>query len=119
MNARDLGRLRAVLPSDFILHDRRRTGLGRIEGAEAFLRSLAALFEASRESRVETLYTLEVQPHGELAMVRTVGTLASGGEFESKYLRIITRAWSLELFEPEELTSARARFEELRASRTD
>ncbi|HTO55121.1 MAG TPA: nuclear transport factor 2 family protein, partial [Myxococcota bacterium] len=114
MNARDLERLRAALPDDFVLCDRRRTGLGLIRGAGAFIRSLAALFEVSRESWVETLYTLELQPHGELAMARVLGTLRDGGAFESAYLRIITREGSMELFEPEDLELARARFEELR-----
>jgi len=114
MNARDLERLRASLPSDFVLSDHRRTGLGRIEGPDAFIRSLAALFEGSRESTVETLYTLETQPHGELAMARMLGTIANGGEFESAYLRIITRDGSMEFFEPEDLELARSRFEELR-----
>lgn len=33
-NAHDLERLRALLPADFYLDDRRRTGVGRLDGAE-------------------------------------------------------------------------------------
>jgi len=119
MNAHDLGRLRAALPSDFVLHDHRRTGLGRIEGAEAFIESLAAVLAESQDWTVETLYILANEPHGELAMARAFGALASGGEFESVYLRLIAHGRSMELFEPDDLERARARFEELRPSRTE
>ena len=119
MNAHDLERLRAALPRDFVLHDHRRTGLGRIEGADAFVESLAAVFAESRGWTVETLYVLASESHGELAMARAFGTLARGGEFETVYLRIITHAGGMELFEPEDLELARARFEELRTSRAE
>ena len=42
-NAHDLGRLRALLPDDFYLDDRRRTGVGKIDGADAYVASLAAM----------------------------------------------------------------------------
>jgi len=38
----DLARVRAALPDDFF-HDHRRTGLGRVDGADAYLSSVAAL----------------------------------------------------------------------------
>jgi ketosteroid isomerase-like protein/tetratricopeptide (TPR) repeat protein len=118
MNAHDLERLRAVLPRDFVLDDHRRTGLGRIEGG-AFIESLAAVFAESRGWTVETLHVLAAEPHGELAMARAFGTLASGGEFEAVYLRILAHPSRMELFEPEDLELARARFAELRPSTTE
>jgi tetratricopeptide (TPR) repeat protein len=114
MNAHDLERLRAVLPSDFVLHDHRRTGLGRIEGGDAFAASLAAVFALAGDWTVETLYVIANEPHGELAMARAFGTNADGGEFEAVYLRVIAHANRMELFEPDELERARARFDELR-----
>ena len=114
MNAHDVERLRAVLPSDFVMHDHRRTGLGRIEGGDAFADSLAAAFELAGDWTVETLYVIANESHGELAMARAFGTLAGGGEFEAVYLRVIAYPGRMELFEPDDLEHARARFAELR-----
>ncbi len=113
MNAHDLERLLAALPRDFVLHDHRRVGLGRIEGADAFAESLAAAFALAEDFTVETLYVIANESHGELAMARAFGTLAGGGEFEAVYLRVIAHAGTMELFEPDDLTHARARFAEL------
>src|SRR2546425_5612636 len=44
VNDRDLDRIRATLDDDFVLDDRRRTGLGRLEGADAYIASFRALF---------------------------------------------------------------------------
>src|SRR5262249_47428668 len=43
--AHDLQRLRAALPDDFVFHDHRRTGLGRIDTADEYVGWFAALFE--------------------------------------------------------------------------
>ena len=114
----DLARLRAVLPDDFTLDDRRRTGVGRIEGADAWVESLAAIFEQAPDLTVETLYTIAADERGVLEMARMFGTLAaSGGAFEGVYLRLLRagRRIGFELFEPEDLELARARFAELGA----
>jgi SnoaL-like domain len=121
VNAHDLEGLRAVLPDDFVLHDHRRTGLGRL-GAEDYLASAAALFEEAPDVTVETLHVIAVDEHGALSLGRTFGTLREGGEFESVYLRIVLhrgdRLVAIEMFEPEDLAVARARFEELRPDPT-
>ena len=118
MNAHDPARIRATMGDGFVLHDHRRTGVGRIDGADAFVASLAPLFEQAPDLVVETLYTVATGSHGELCMGRMSGTLAAGGgAFESVYLRILVwdgeRGAGMELFEPEDLGLARARFEEL------
>jgi hypothetical protein len=118
----DLERLRAVLPERFVFHDHRRTGVGRLEGAAAFIGSLAALFEQSGDAVVEPLYTIAADERGFLEMAHVFGTLAaSGGPFEGVYVRLGTyrndpSGMELELFEPDDVEHARARFAELRAA---
>jgi hypothetical protein len=67
---------------------------------------------------VESLHHIAVEPHGMLEVVRNFGTLRDGGEFESVYVRITQhrgdRLAAIEMFEPEHLDLARARFEKLR-----
>ena len=82
MSDHDLDRLRAALPDDFVLNDHRRTGLGQL-GSDDYIASLAALFEQAPDVIIEPLYTVAVEEHGNLAVVRMFGTLADGGEFES------------------------------------
>jgi class 3 adenylate cyclase/tetratricopeptide (TPR) repeat protein len=117
VNAHDIDRLRAALPDDFVLHDHRHAGLGRLE-REDYLASLAALFEEAPDLSVETLYDIAVEPHGMLVVARNFGSLREGGAFEQIYVRIMLvrddRLIGVEMFEPEDLDAARSRFEELR-----
>lgn len=119
-NAHDLARLRALLPADFYLDDRRRTGVGRLDGADAYLASLAALWELSRDLRLETLYFVAIAPHGRLYVSRWFGTNAEGGELDAVYACVAVadrdRPLGLELFELDDLDAACARFDELRTS---
>ena len=116
VNAHDLDGIRGMLRDDFVLHDHRRTGLGRLE-REDYLASLAALFEQAPDVSVETLYEVAVEKQGILLVARNFGTLREGGEFESVYVRIMRhrddRLVGVEMFEPEDLDVARARFEAL------
>ena len=73
-NAHDLDRLRAFLPADYVFHDRRRTGVGRLDGAEAYLASLAVLWELSSDVRIDQLYEVRTGPNARLAVVRWSGT---------------------------------------------
>jgi len=116
---RDLARLRASFADDFFFRDHRRTGLGRLEGADAYLVSVAALFELSPDAKVgRPLYFLADEQHATLSIARTFGTLAQGGDFESVYAMISLYGpddlAGVELFELDDLDAARARFEELR-----
>jgi len=118
LNTRDLARLRAALPDDFTLNDQRRTGVGRLENADRYVASIAAVFEQTAQQTAEPLYIVAAEKHGLLAMTHTFGTLADGGEFEQVYVSLALfqgdRFAGMELFEPEHLDVARARFEELR-----
>jgi hypothetical protein len=119
-NAHDLERLRALVPADFYLDDRRRTGVGRLDGVDVYLGSLAAVWELSRDLRIETLHIIANEPHGTLYVCRWFGTNAEGGEFDAVYvclaLRRGDRAVGLEIFELEDFDAAQARFEESSAA---
>jgi hypothetical protein len=117
--AHDLDRLRRAVSEDFVLNDHRRTGVGRIEGVDDYIASVAAIFEQTADELVEPLYVIAVEKHGALAMLRAFGTLTDGGEFEILYVALTRyrddRYVGLELFEPEDLDVAQARFAELRS----
>ena len=116
-NAHDLARVRALLPDDFYLDDHRRTGVGRLDGADAYATSLAAMWELSRDLRTDALYTVAGAPHGRLYVARWSGTNAEGGEFDAVYVCVGLasgdRPRGLEIFELDDLDAARARFAEL------
>jgi ketosteroid isomerase-like protein len=118
VNAHDLERVRAVLPRDFVFDDHRRTGLGRLEGPDAYLQSVSAYWGLSPDLRLDMLYGVAAAPHGRVGVGRTWGTNAEGGEFESVYVSLLhhpqDRLAGIELFEPEDLDVALARFEALR-----
>jgi ketosteroid isomerase-like protein len=119
---RDLARCRAALPDDFVFHDHRRSGLGRVERADDYIRWFAALFEQSSDAINELMYTIARAPHGSLNVIRLSGTLAGGGAFESVFGMLVRqqgdRFVGSELFELEHLDVARARFDALRADAT-
>src|SRR5262249_50632490 len=71
INTRDLDRLRAALPDDFVLDDQRRTGVGRLEGADRYVPSIAAVFEQTSEATAEPLYIVAAEQHGLLAMTHS------------------------------------------------
>jgi class 3 adenylate cyclase/tetratricopeptide (TPR) repeat protein len=83
IGAHDLERVRAALPDDFVYDDHRRTGPGRLEGADRYVAWLATLFEQSADATNERLYRVASGPHGIVTVVRTTGTLPEGGEFET------------------------------------
>jgi hypothetical protein len=118
VNDHDLARLRAALPDDFVFDDHRRTGLGRLESAEDYLAAAVALFEQSSDVIIEDLYFIARERHGSLGVAHRFGTLAEGGTFESVFVQLTvyrgSRFVGVELFEPEDLDLARARFEALR-----
>ncbi len=118
MNDHDLARARAALPADFVLDDHRRTGLGRIDGADAYVASVAAVFELSPDARWDVLYYLAAAPHGFVSVNRMSGTNAEGGDFESPFVALLLRRDDRfeagEMFEIDHLDAALASFEELR-----
>jgi len=110
--------MRELLPGDFYLHDHRRTGVGRLDGAEAYLESLAAMYEISRNLRTEMLYFVSTAEHGSVYVARWSGTNVEGGEFDAVYAVVGLlrdgRPQGMEIFELEDLDRALARFEDLR-----
>jgi class 3 adenylate cyclase len=120
LNERDLVRARGGLCDDFVIEDHRRTGLGRIEGADAYIAAVAAAFELTRDARFDMLYVAASAEHGNVIVARWSGRNTEGGEFESYSVALTRyrgeRVVAFEAFEPEELERALARFEETRAA---
>jgi hypothetical protein len=117
INARDFARFRSLIPDDYVFDDHRRTGVGRLADADAYVASLLAVYEETPDAHSENLCYFAQDAHGYVALARTFGTLASGGEFESLCIRLSIydgdRNVTVELFEIEDLDAARARFEAL------
>jgi hypothetical protein len=82
LNDHDLHRMRAALPDDFVFHDHRRTGVGRIGNADDYVASLAAVYEQSPDATFATLYQVAADTHASLSVGRMFGTLVDGGEVE-------------------------------------
>jgi ketosteroid isomerase-like protein len=119
-NERDPVKYRAVFADDLIVEDHRRTGMGRIEGADAYVASVVALWEVAPVSRVDAgWFWPECGRNGAITVVRRTGSVPrGGGDFESEYLYLCSvaggRVTRVEFFETENLDAALARFEELR-----
>jgi hypothetical protein len=118
-NRHDRARMQALLPGDYVFHDHRRTGIGRIEGAATYLDSLTALWELSPDVRLEMLYEVARAPNAFLGVLRWSGTNAEAGEFEAVFIGVTRiqgeRQVGTDLFEIDEMDAALARFEELSA----
>ncbi|MGH7790402.1 MAG: nuclear transport factor 2 family protein, partial [Candidatus Binatia bacterium] len=89
VNRRDLAGVRAALPDDFVLDDRRRIGLGRIEGVDAYLASFQALLELTPDAQIGDLYQVVDAAHGRVAVTRVSGTNREGGPFEILYVVVL------------------------------
>jgi len=120
-SARDRARIRALCTEDLAYDDRRRTGIGQLAGADAFVASLDALWQLAPATEIEWGRSwLACARHGGITVVRRFGTLPDGGPFESEHLELFVhadgRATHLELFDLDDLDRALARFAELRAA---
>ncbi|MGH7895781.1 MAG: nuclear transport factor 2 family protein, partial [Candidatus Binatia bacterium] len=117
-NDRDRTRGREVLADDLVVHDRRPARLGVIEGADAGAESWAALWDLAPDAQIALGSTLAYARHGSVGLARTFGTLRDGGTFENPTASVAIvangRITRLELFEPEHVDAALARFAELR-----
>src|SRR5439155_5761697 len=78
----DRVRVRAVLADDLVVDDRRRAGLGRIDGADAYVESIAVLWNLAPDIQVDGRVGLALERHGLVSAGRDFGTLAEGGAFE-------------------------------------
>jgi ketosteroid isomerase-like protein len=116
-NAQDRDRLRALYSTDLVVEDHRHAGMGRIEGADAYVDSVAVLWDLASIARLECTIPPVMGPHGGVALVRRTGDVAGGGPFESEYLNVFViadgRVTRSELFELEDREIALARFAEL------
>lgn len=124
-NAQDRARLRALFADGLAVEDHRRTGVGRLEGGDAYVDSLAVLWDLAADTGVELgWFWLACDPHGGLYTIRRTGDVAGGGPFECDYLMLIRhvggRLTRLELFELDQRQAALARATALaRAARPD
>jgi len=129
-NTRDGEKWRALCADNVCVDDRRRTGFGRVDGADAFTASSQALWELSSNVRAETgWFWHAVGVHGCVTVVRRHGTSnlslsddrpITGGEFESEYLQLWVHAngriTHTEMFEMEDQALAIARYEAIARS---
>src|SRR5262249_15939323 len=111
-------RLRAVLAEDLVVEDRRRTGTRRLEGREAYVQSVVALWKLAPDSRLEGgRFWLAITPDGGVYAARRAGTVPGGGEVERDFLVVSLlkggRTARLEYFEIDAVDAALARIEEL------
>jgi class 3 adenylate cyclase/ketosteroid isomerase-like protein/tetratricopeptide (TPR) repeat protein len=118
-NARDLERIRALCAESLGYDDHRRTGIGRLDGIDAYIASLDALWRLAPATSIEGgRWWPACTRHGGVAVVRRSGTVPGGGPFESEYVELFVHAHGclthLELFELEDVDQALARLEELR-----
>jgi ketosteroid isomerase-like protein len=106
-----------VLADDYVVHDHRLARLGVIEGAEVYVDSAVSMWELAPNVEIEGA-VLRRDRHGSVSVTRTFGTLAEGGTFENLYVSVTIvergRVARSELFEPEDVDAALARFAELR-----
>ncbi|MCI0347380.1 MAG: hypothetical protein L0221_18360, partial [Chloroflexi bacterium] len=110
--------MRAVLADDLVLDDRRLAGLGRVDGADAYLDTLAVMWELAPDRQLEPRSVLAVERHGVVAVARNFGTLPEGGAFETYGIIVATlergRVSRFEFFEIDAADAALARLAELR-----
>ncbi len=117
-NDRDRTRMRAVLSDDFVLDDHRPARLGTIEDAGTWVEACATLWDLAPDVRTVIVSTLAHARYGSALLVQPSGTSREGGAFESPSAAVFIvadgRITRQELFEPEDLDAALARFAELR-----
>jgi len=117
-NDRDRTRLRAALADEFVLDDHRPARLGLIEGADVWAESWAGLLDLAPDAQIAAGSTLAYARYGSVGLPRIFGTLRDGGTFENPTASVAIvadgRITRLELFEPEHVEAALARFAELR-----
>ncbi|MBI3781909.1 MAG: nuclear transport factor 2 family protein [Deltaproteobacteria bacterium] len=117
-NGHERARVRACFADDFVLEDHRHAGLGRIEGAEAYVDSIVVLWDLAPDQRLMFGWSWPVvERHGIVVTIRRQGTVPDGGPFESEHLALGLarngRFTRVEFFEIDALDTALARFEEL------
>src|SRR5262249_37022646 len=89
-----------------------------IEGADAYLESIAALWRLAPDDHIEARFELARERYGRVAAGQSFGTLPEGGTYERPlvivYIVAGGRITRMEMFEPEAVEAALARFAEVR-----
>jgi class 3 adenylate cyclase/ketosteroid isomerase-like protein/tetratricopeptide (TPR) repeat protein len=120
-NEKDSAKWRATFADDLVVEDHRRTGMGRLDGVDAYTRSVEALWALAPDTKVEEGWGWPVfDRHGAISVIDRTGMMPHrGGGFENEYLLLYLvaqgRITRVELFEMDALDLALARFEELRS----
>src|SRR5207244_606099 len=89
MNEHDRTRVRAVLAADFVLDDHRPARLGVIEGADAYVKSAAAMWDLAPTNQITFAGTLAHARYGSVNLWRGFGTLRDGGTFENPIVSVV------------------------------
>ena len=117
-NDHDPARVRAAVADDLVVHDHRLAGLGLVEGADAYVESLAALWRLAPDIGINVAFELARECYGVVRAIGGIGTLPEGGAFERPMVTVQVvaggRITRYEAFEIEDAAAALARFEELR-----
>ena len=120
-NGRDRDLLLAVLAENVVVNDHRHSGIGHVEGAEAYAETVDVLWRLVPETRSEggNVWLASAADRGVLYTRRIGIVAAAGGEYESEYFTLVLldgeRIRRLEIFEIDDADAAIARFDELRA----
>ncbi len=118
MNDHDRARMKGVLADELVLNDRRLAGVGQVDGADAYLDTVVALWDLAPDFQLEPRVVLALERHGIVAVTRTFGTLSEGGPFERYLVQVVTvargRLARIEQFELDQVDAALARLAELR-----
>jgi hypothetical protein len=112
--------VRALCADDLAYADHRRSGAGRLAGADAYVASVAALWQLAPATGLDVgRFWPAYDRHGAVTLVRRSGKPPDDGRLAGEYLQLFVvargRATHIELFEIEDLDGALARFVELRA----
>ena len=103
----------------FVVDDHRLTGIGAIEGADAYVDSVVALWDLAPDQQLDPPVRLALERYGLVQAVRAFGTLRDGGgAFERLLLSVAIvssgRIGRYEFFEIDDVDAALARLAELR-----
>ena len=108
-----------MLAEDVVFDDLRRTGVGRIEGIDAYTPALQALWDLAPDAKLELGWVWQAAlPGGGVTAFRRFGTFPDAGEFISEFLGLILldatgRIRHFELSELDAAATAPARLAQL------